>query len=163
MAKSSSGYTQSPSGLFFDLNQRVGFGATQGLSFDATSFNRLRVKFHCPAVLQILSENKNTYYLNINDEYVNNCAMPCENNIFEKTEIAFARSWVLIWSALCFLSTLFTILTFLIETGRFRYPERPIIFLSGCYMIVALAYLIGTNNKLFITRFLAIIYSEGKD
>jgi len=42
---------------------------------------------------------------------------------------------------------LFTMLTFLIETSRFRYPERPIIFLSGCYMIISLAYLIGSTQS----------------
>ena len=72
--------------------------------------------------------------------------MPCDNNLFERSEVSFARSWILIWSSLCFASTLFTILTFLIETSRFRYPERPIIFLSGCYMLVALAYLIGSSS-----------------
>ena len=39
-------------------------------------------------------------------------------------------------------------LTFLIETSRFRYPERPIIFLSCCYMFVALAYLIGSLGQI---------------
>jgi frizzled protein 1/7 len=66
--------------------------------------------------------------------------------IFEKSEVQFARKWVLTWSALCFSSTLFTVLTFLVETSRFRYPERPIIFLSACYMFVALAYLIGSSQ-----------------
>ena len=73
--------------------------------------------------------------------------MPCDNNLFEKQEITFARSWVLAWSSICFTSTLFTILTFLIETSRFKYPERPIIFLSGCYFIVSLGYLIGSLNN----------------
>jgi hypothetical protein len=129
----------------------LGTGNGYGLTYDQGSFpTRRMVRFHCPAVLQILSENKNTYYLNVNDEYVNNCAMPCDNNLFDAKDISFSRSWVLVWSAICFLSTLFTILTFLIETSRFRYPERPIIFLSGCYMIVALAYLIG-KQIIFIT------------
>lgn len=106
----------------------------------------LRIKFVCPPVLQILTDTKNTYYLSVNDEIANNCGMPCENSLFEKSEIAFARSWILIWASLCFSSTLFTLLTFLIETSRFRYPERPIIFLSACYMIVGLAFLIGSSN-----------------
>jgi len=113
----------------------------------AVAAANLRVKFACPPVLQTITDTKNTYYLLVNDEVVNNCAMPCDNNIFERNEIVWARSWVLVWSALCFCSTLFTILTFLIETSRFRYPERPIIFLSGCYLIVALAYLIGSASQ----------------
>ena len=111
-----------------------------------TSNSMFRVKFVCPPVLQLISDTKNTYYLNVNEETINNCGMPCENNIFEKSEIAFARSWILIWSTICFCSTFFTILTYLIDTSRFRYPERPIIFLSACYMFVGLAYLIGSSS-----------------
>ena len=110
------------------------------------SSSSTRIKFTCPPALQLLTDTKNTYYLNVNDETVNNCAMPCENTFFEKSEIELARSWVLIWSSLCFSSTLFTMLTFVIETSRFRYPERPIIFLSACYMIVAFGYLLGSSS-----------------
>ena len=34
-------------------------------------------------------------------------------------------------------------LTFLLDVRRFRYPERPVVFLSVCYFMVALAYVIG--------------------
>lgn len=54
-----------------------------------------------------------------------------------------ARSWVALWSVLCAISCLFTSLTFAIDTHRFRYPERPIIFLSLCYLMVSVSYLIG--------------------
>jgi hypothetical protein len=127
------------------------------LSISSSAFDQnpfypiMRVKFVCPATLQLLTDTKNTYYLVVNDESINNCAMPCDKNLFTQDEIAFSRSWLFIWSLICFISTLFTMLTFLIETSRFRYPERPIIFLSGCYMIISLAYLIGStqsNNSL---------------
>ncbi|GLH07064.1 Frizzled-2 [Gryllus bimaculatus] len=54
----------------------------------------------------------------------------------------FAAVWVALWSALCFASTLVTVTTFLIDPERFRYPERPIAFLSACYLLVALGYLL---------------------
>lgn len=41
------------------------------------------------------------------------------------------------------MSTLFTVLTYLVDMRRFCYPERPIIFLSGCYFMVATAYATG--------------------
>uniref|UniRef100_A0A7N4NIU0 Frizzled class receptor 9 n=1 Tax=Sarcophilus harrisii TaxID=9305 RepID=A0A7N4NIU0_SARHA len=44
----------------------------------------------------------------------------------------FALVWMAVWSALCFFSTAFTVLTFLLDPHRFQYPERPIIFLSMC-------------------------------
>ena len=34
-------------------------------------------------------------------------------------------------------------LTFLLDVRRFRYPERPVVFLSVCYFMVSLAYVIG--------------------
>lgn len=35
------------------------------------------------------------------------------------------------------------ILTFIIDSSRFRYPERPIVFLAICYLIVGVAYVSG--------------------
>lgn len=37
----------------------------------------------------------------------------------------------------------FQVLTFLIDSSRFRYPERPIVFLAICYLIVGCAYVAG--------------------
>lgn len=71
------------------------------------------------------------------------CGAPCNNMFFNDDKLNTAKLWIGIWSAICLASTLFTVLTFLIDMTRFRYPERPIIFLSGCYFMVALAYVIG--------------------
>jgi frizzled protein 5/8 len=35
-----------------------------------------------------------------------------------------------------------TLTTFLIDTERFKYPERPIVFLSACYFMVSVGYLV---------------------
>jgi hypothetical protein len=110
--------------------------------------NTQRLKFTCPPVLQLqpITQQSSQYYLMVGEEAISSCGMPCDNTLFDMTEIKFARSWVLIWSALCFLSTLFTTLTFAIERQRFRYPERPIIFLSACYLMVGAAYLVGSSQ-----------------
>jgi frizzled protein 5/8 len=50
--------------------------------------------------------------------------------------------WIALWSGLCFVSTLMTLTTFLIDTERFKYPERPIVFLSACYFMVSIGYLV---------------------
>lgn len=50
--------------------------------------------------------------------------------------------WIGSWSILCCVSTLLTVLTFFIDMERFEYPERPIIFLSGCYLMVSIGYII---------------------
>lgn len=94
------------------------------------------VKFICPDDQKI-----------DNDQYTffgrKNCAAKCENIYFDEKERKIARLWTGIWAILCCISTLFTILTFLIDMRRFRYPERPIIFLSGCYFMVSVAFIIG--------------------
>ncbi|XP_075685859.1 frizzled-7 [Rhinoderma darwinii] len=77
------------------------------------------------------------------------CGAPCEPSkanglmYFKEEEVRFARLWVGIWAILCGISTLFTVLTYLVDMRRFSYPERPIIFLSGCYFMVAVAYAAG--------------------
>ncbi|XP_035535790.1 frizzled-7-like [Morone saxatilis] len=96
--------------------------------------------FSCPLQLQVPP------YLNYHFLGAKDCGAPCEvskpNGLmyFREEELKFGRLWVGIWSVLCGVSTLFTVLTYLVDMRRFRYPERPIIFLSGCYFMVAVAY-----------------------
>ncbi|CAL1530374.1 unnamed protein product [Lymnaea stagnalis] len=97
--------------------------------------------FHCPSVLTV--PNGFDYHLKVGDELEKNCGAPCYDMFFDTDEREFARWWIGIWSCICLASTLFTVLTFLIDMQRFRYPERPIIFLSGCYFMVATAYVVG--------------------
>ncbi|XP_063363768.1 frizzled-2 [Cydia amplana] len=69
------------------------------------------------------------------------CALPCRGAFFTREEKEFAGVWVALWSGLCAASTLMTLTTFLIDSQRFKYPERPIVYLSACYFMVALGYL----------------------
>ncbi|XP_034749964.1 frizzled-2 [Etheostoma cragini] len=99
--------------------------------------------FRCPNVLKVPT------YLNYKFLEEKDCAAPCEpsrsggNMFFSDKEIHFSRIWILVWSVLCCASTLFTVTTYLVDMQRFRYPERPIIFLSGCYTMVSIAYIAG--------------------
>lgn len=70
-----------------------------------------------------------------------NCAQPCHGAFLTSEEREFAVVWLALWSGLCAASTLTTVITFLIDTQRFKYPERPIVFLSACYFVVSLGYL----------------------
>lgn len=70
-----------------------------------------------------------------------NCAIPCRGAFFTRDEKEFAGVWIAVWSGMCFVSTLMTLTTFIIDTERFKYPERPIVFLSLCYFLVAIGYL----------------------
>ncbi|CAB3376796.1 Hypothetical predicted protein [Cloeon dipterum] len=73
---------------------------------------------------------------------VDNCALPCFGVFYSEEEREFASVWITVWSALCCVSTLMTVTTFLIDTQRFKYPERPIVFLSACYFMVSIGYLV---------------------
>ncbi|XP_069746986.1 frizzled-4 [Narcine bancroftii] len=72
------------------------------------------------------------------------CALKCgyDVGLYTRSAKEFTDIWMAVWASLCFLSTAFTVLTFLIESSRFSYPERPIIFLSMCYNIYSIAYIV---------------------
>ena len=72
---------------------------------------------------------------------VPDCYIPCQGAFLTTEERGFAAVWLAVWSGLCAASTLTTVTTFLIDTQRFKYPERPIVFLSACYFLVSLGYL----------------------
>nr|XP_033320886.1 frizzled-2-like isoform X1 [Megalopta genalis]XP_033320887.1 frizzled-2-like isoform X1 [Megalopta genalis] len=80
---------------------------------------------------------------NVNQDIagVRNCALPCHGAFLTHEERGFAAVWLALWSGLCAASTLVTVTTFLIDTHRFKYPERPIVFLSACYFVVSIGYL----------------------
>ncbi|KAJ3604298.1 hypothetical protein NHX12_029039, partial [Muraenolepis orangiensis] len=73
------------------------------------------------------------------------CAPKCYPNVdvyWSQGDKRFSLVWMAVWSILCFVSSSFTVLTFLIDPQRFKYPERPIIFLSMSYCVYSLGYLI---------------------
>ncbi|CAG2111130.1 unnamed protein product, partial [Medioppia subpectinata] len=73
---------------------------------------------------------------------VANCLMPCKGVFFSKAEKEMAVFWIGIFAVVCCVCTSITVLTFVIDMERFRYPERSIIFLSGCYLMVSIGYII---------------------
>ncbi|XP_057325912.1 frizzled-2 isoform X2 [Microplitis mediator] len=102
-------------------------------------------KFVCPVQFHV--PDSYGYSLNFKTKPIPNCAAPCNEMFFTEQEKQFARVWIGTWASICAASCFFTFLTFLIDTDRFRYPERPIIFLSVCYLMVALVYVVGWAAK----------------
>ncbi|XP_020388965.1 frizzled-10-B-like [Rhincodon typus] len=73
------------------------------------------------------------------------CAPLCSPSVdvyWAAQDKRFAFVWIAVWSLVCFFSSAFTVLTFLIDPQRFKYPERPIIFLSMCYCVYSVGYII---------------------
>lgn len=83
------------------------------------------------------------YVFRIRGKEEKNCGMPCHHMFFRGENLKFSRYWIGAWAVQCMVSTLFTVLTFLIDMQRFRYPERPIIFLSFCNLMVSSTYFAG--------------------
>ncbi|XP_065057168.1 frizzled-10-B-like [Rhopilema esculentum] len=82
-------------------------------------------------------------FVYVSDGENHECAPKCNASIaYQKKEKSFIGAWVSTWSVICFLSTLLTVSTFLIDPSRFHYPERPIIFLSMCYNLYSVGYLV---------------------
>uniref|UniRef100_A0A673LI81 Frizzled-3 n=2 Tax=Sinocyclocheilus rhinocerous TaxID=307959 RepID=A0A673LI81_9TELE len=110
-------------------------------SSDGTEESPLSVQrdygFWCPRELKIEPD------LGYSFMGVRDCSPPCPNMYFRKDELIFARYFIGVVSIVCLSATLFTFLTFLIDVGRFRYPERPIIFYAVCYMMVSLVFFLG--------------------
>ena len=81
---------------------------------------------------------------------------------FTEGSKTFAKGWIAAWATICFVSTLITLLTFLIDRSRFSYPWRPIVYLALCYNIHSFGYylrlIIGSdtvicpNEKIVRTR-----------
>ncbi|KAK7503029.1 hypothetical protein BaRGS_00005655, partial [Batillaria attramentaria] len=89
----------------------------------------------------------------------NTCAPRCDVDVFfRKEDKHFAKVWMIVWASLCCLSTTITVWTFVIDTSRFKYPERPIIFLSMCYAIYSVAFIIRA-----VTGPEAISCDKGRD
>lgn len=79
----------------------------------------------------------------------NNTCLPENMTFFTDDAKVFAVGWIATWSAICFCSTLITILTFAISTKRFEYPWRPIVYLAICFNIHSIGHflslMIGRN------------------
>ncbi|XP_041374277.1 frizzled-5-like [Gigantopelta aegis] len=94
-----------------------------------------------PPLVPITSES-NGEFNRISTGGILNCAVNCYSPYFGQDEKTFATFWIGLWSILCCISTSMTVSTFFIDMQRFKYPERPIIFLSACYFMVSIGYII---------------------
>ncbi|EFP00116.1 CRE-CFZ-2 protein [Caenorhabditis remanei] len=72
---------------------------------------------------------------------VTNCAYSCHSPALAENK-KLVSNWMAFWSITCCILASFTFLTFLIETDRFQYPERPIFMLAFCQLMVAVGFMI---------------------
>ncbi|CAI8040755.1 Frizzled-7-B [Geodia barretti] len=80
---------------------------------------------------------------------IDNCGPGCGGIYFSDSQRNIvAPLFILLFAFVCILFTAFTVATFFINRNRFHYPERPIVYLSLCYLILSGAYFIGAISKL---------------
>ena len=71
------------------------------------------------------------------------CAVRCDIDVlFRQSDKDFMAIWMTVWASLCLVSSLFAVVTFAINTSRFDYPQRPVVFLSACCACQSVAYLL---------------------
>jgi len=126
-------FPSAPSQSWFPGSYRPGFTSSNSTSKD--------LGFVCPAQFKV--PKGLDYVVRVGGKVTHDCGAPCTGMFFNEEEVQFSRIWVGVWGSICMASCLFTVLTFLLDVRRFRYPERPVVFLSVCYFMVALAYVIG--------------------
>ena len=92
------------------------------------------------------SEQCRKFKNNVNYYYVKNtesCAVLCnQEGIFKTSDKNTVDSWMAAWSIVCFVSTLAVLLTFFVDSVRFKYPERSIIWLALCYNLYSISFII---------------------
>ena len=96
----------------------------------------------CRRPLVYLTNQTSPLYNRVKTGGVENCLMNCYGPYFTENERTFAQFWIGLWSVLCCVSTAMTVCTFFVDMQRFKYPERPIVFLSACYLLVSVGYII---------------------
>lgn len=91
-----------------------------------------------PSPCQKLTKSTQYFYLNRSGR----CVPFCNADIlYDNADKNLAEVWLSIWSALCFISTIFVVLTFAVDSSnRGRYPEKPLVFLALCYTLVSVGW-----------------------
>lgn len=72
-----------------------------------------------------------------------NCVYKCGTDAYYTThQKKVIETCILVFSVLCFIFTLFSLITFWTESTRFKFPERPVLFLTLCYNLLSICYLL---------------------
>lgn len=72
-----------------------------------------------------------------------NCVYKCGTDAYYTThQKKVIETCILVFSVICFIFTLFSLITFWTESTRFKFPERPVLFLTLCYNLLSICYLL---------------------
>ncbi|PAA69990.1 hypothetical protein BOX15_Mlig029369g1 [Macrostomum lignano] len=108
---------------------------------DSQPVEKSLLTFKCPDILQPGRLKSNPIKIGRSEV---SCSLPCNTTFFASQEQRrFARHWVLVWAVVCFLFTLLSVITFLLDRTRFQYPERPFVYIIMCYCMMSAVYITG--------------------
>ena len=88
---------------------------------------------------------------------IDNCAQTCVSPFFRSatktrsmSDRDFVETWIFSWVIACGVVSVITVATFVVQPIKVDYPERPILFLSICYLLLSLGYgirlIVGHEN-----------------
>ncbi|CAH8462921.1 unnamed protein product [Heterobilharzia americana] len=104
---------------------------------------RLKCTCECRPPLVKITDSDVSANAKISVADIKDCTMPCHTPYYSTdSSNNFTTFWLAIWSIFCAISTLITIFTFITDSYRFQYPELPLIYLSACYFMISIGYLI---------------------
>ena len=67
------------------------------------------------------------------------CVPRCRGDVtFRAYDRQFSERWQAVWASLSLTSSLVTVLTFVVDSSRFRHPERPVVFIAVCRHVCSL-------------------------
>uniref|UniRef100_H2YB71 Uncharacterized protein n=1 Tax=Ciona savignyi TaxID=51511 RepID=H2YB71_CIOSA len=92
----------------------------------------------CPAHMRAPPDQPGYTFLGLDE-----CAAPCPNMYLDPVELSIVRYIIIVLASLCVVVTSFVLFTFAIDTNRFRYPERPIVFYATSYLVISCIFIVG--------------------
>lgn len=70
------------------------------------------------------------------------CSWKCGTDAnFSTHQKKIIETCILVFSVICFIFTLFSLITFWTESTRFNFPERPVLFLTLCYNLLSITFI----------------------
>ena len=99
-------------------------------------FRTLLFVIQPPSNFCLFPRSRNRYtFLTTSSRDIHFCGAPCDDDalFWTSSDRAKVRISIAIASAFSLLTTAFAIATYCTDASRFRYPEKPIIWLAACY------------------------------
>ncbi|XP_053204518.1 frizzled-5-like [Panonychus citri] len=112
--------------------------------FNGKSFDKSRNGCNCQCRYPLITIHEPTDpFRIISTGGVVNCAQSCDSSpFFSQQDQSKSLLFISLTAFLCLICSLLVVCTYFSDRSRFCYPERAIIFLSGCYIMISIGFLL---------------------